>query len=55
MNSGKNLGRVTVVLDEDNEEWLRDKNRKKGDLSLIVNRAIRLLREGETLERKQEV
>ena len=47
MNSGKNLGRVTVVLDEDIEDWLRDKNRKKGDLSKIVNAALREKRERE--------
>lgn len=42
MNTGnKKAGRVTIILDEDNEEYIRDKNRKKGDLSKIVNQALR--------------
>ena len=41
MLGGSKLGKVTVILDEDVEEWLRTQTRKKGDLSKIVNEALR--------------
>ena len=47
MNAGKILGRITVILDEDVEDWLRFKARKKGDMSKIVNEALREKREKE--------
>lgn len=45
---GKNtLGKVTVILDEDVEEWLRSKIRRKGDISKIVNEALKEKRKRE--------
>jgi len=35
------MGKVTVVLDDDLEERLRNHIRGKGDLSKIVNEALR--------------
>ena len=35
------LGKVTVILEEDVEEWLRNKIRRKGDISKIVNEALK--------------
>jgi len=43
-NIGRNRGigkRITVVLEEENEKLLRDQNHNKGDLSKIVNEALR--------------
>lgn len=35
------LGRVNVVLEEDVEELLRNHIKKKGDISRIINEALR--------------
>jgi len=45
--SGTVLGKVTVILDEDVEDWLRHKSLRKGDMSKIVNEAIKEKRERE--------
>jgi len=36
------MGRVNVVLEEDVEELLRKHTRKKGDISRIINEALRV-------------
>jgi len=35
------MGRVQIVFDDDIEEMLRDKAKRKGDLSQIVNEAVK--------------
>ena len=35
------MGRVNVVLEEDVEEMLRNHIKKKGDISRIINEALR--------------
>jgi len=35
------MGRVQIVFEDDIEEMLRDKAKRKGDLSRIVNEAVK--------------
>ena len=39
--------KITVILEADNETWLRSKTRLKGDMSKLVNEAIKEKRERE--------
>jgi hypothetical protein len=34
------LGKITVIITEENEQKLREQNRKKGDISNIINQAL---------------
>jgi len=34
------MGKITIVLTKENEQKLREQNRKKGDISNIINQAL---------------
>ncbi len=34
------MGKITIILTEENEQKLREQNRKKGDMSEIINEAL---------------
>lgn len=38
------MARMNIVLTEVNEKWLRERNRKRGDMSDIINALVSLAR-----------